>query len=89
MAGGGKYEGHDSLVSDASNLVVAFIEILDTERANQREMINSIWDILTLKGLWDILVVEMARSVWIFRSGAPVRSLLWTEKHKNHQNLGH
>lgn len=45
MAGGGKYEGLDSLVSDAGNLVVPFIEILDTERANQRETINSIWDI--------------------------------------------
>lgn len=51
-------------------------------------MINSVWGTVTLKGLWDMLV-EMARSSWIFRSGAPVRSLIWREKHKSHQNLGH
>lgn len=44
-------------------------------------MIDSVWGTLTLKGLGDILV-EMARTSWIFRSGGPVRSLIWREKHR-------
>ena len=40
MAGGSKYERHDSLVSDGSNLVVPFIEMRDTGGVSWKEMIE-------------------------------------------------